>query len=531
MVAETKLLSDDIFRKMFTSNGHHHPLIHWAWADWNTKGDTALHEAFLGGNIWRIFDGADKMWAELQRDLVWKYLYPSRDFLAALVAGLFTAYYKICVNVNPNSALRSEGFGGEVKAAISVLFGKDRTDWLESLHRSLSGGFFEWDTPQKNQPPPDSFASIAEMVRFLPEIVKRIAPPGQKERNKSWDPAVAKYLLGSVKDGWNVRAFIPTLLRPLDSLLRWVAEDKTSQFRFGTVENAESNPPYGKALTPLGELHLDFQDINVAGTRLGVALFLVPPPKAMYVRRLQDVNGFVGKEVIQQYAAGLGYLEKADRGSDAQAFRELLALAGYKYAVWTLPAVEKVGEKYALAPGEHPARHFLDTEAYSGRRNYEKLTLEPDTHGVDRGYGETISKTTWEGLVFVMKRKARELKILRLAAQEEEELVSTALAGGGQFPQLTAAQYQDVSTVGSYGKKRKRVTFDPKTPPERMATGEWRLPPGFHKVSPEAAYSLQFEGGVRPFEIEDVPRDTQGGNTTMYMLVGGAAALALLALR
>ena len=275
----------------------------------------------------------------------------------------------------------------------------------------------------------------------------------------------------------------------------------------------------------------------------------------MYVRRLQDVNGFVGKEVIQQYAAGLGYLEKADRGSDAQSFRELLALAGYKYAVWTLPAVEKVGEKYALAPGEHPARHFLDTEAHSGRRNYEKLTLEPDTHGVDRGHGETISKTTWEGLVFVMKRKARERKILREARrEEEEELVTTALAGGGEFrartpytgltqaqyqdvstvgefPQLTAAQYQDVSTVGSYGKKRKRVTFDPKTPPERMATGEWRLPPGFHKVSPEAAYSLQFEGGVRPFEIEDVPRDTQGGNTTMYMLVGGAAALALLALR
>ena len=155
---------DDLFLKMFMKTGRHHPLIHMAWADWCTQGNNTLHEAFMKGNVFRDNGDVERIWAHIQRDLVWRYLYPSPLFLGKLVEALIQVLFEW--TESPAQGAKFLEIAG-VLHKNSELFGKTtRSQFLGNIRRSLTGGFFKWG--DLNEPPAKNFESFGALHEFLP---------------------------------------------------------------------------------------------------------------------------------------------------------------------------------------------------------------------------------------------------------------------------------------------------------------------------------------------------------------------------
>ena len=488
---------DDLFLKMFMKTGRHHPLIHMAWADWCTHGNNTLHEAFLKGNIFRDDWSVDRIWSHIQRDLVWRYLYPSPLFLGKLVEALIQVLFEW--TESPAQGAKFLEIAG-VLHKNSELFGKTtRSQFLGNIRRSLTGGFFKWG--DLSEPEAKHFESFGALHEFLPSILEQIG------ESQLYDPLIAKTILGDQDLGYsNNTKLIPVLMRPLATLVDFVGAHEDPAFSFGKGEYSE--------LTAFGQLHHDLSTYHVLDRsleqslgffKLGVAHFLMPPPGAGYIRRWGNRN--VSGKDVEHFAAMRGYLAaEAELRGPGVFFRQCLALGGFNFAKWTLPAIKALGQKYTTEEGKTLGTNWLQTAAGTKRELLNRLQIPADTN---------INTKTWEGI-------KQNLAHWRYDWDQTQEI-----KGGAQLQTAAETERPPESKAEEVEptKKRKRVSFG-----ERGTVPDPGMAQIFAEPQTEWAWPSGFTAGeVRPFEIEDLRKDATGtGYGPLYLAVGGVA-LAFLA--
>ena len=512
---QTELFGDDLFTRMFKANGQPHPLIEMAWADWQTDGNTTSHPAFFNDHYAQTHSSAETMWRAVQEQLVWKYLYPSSKWLGSIIRAIMNILYRWVETPVANQVTYGDAKELAVlKGKIPQLFDEtQKLAWLAKVRQACRGPFFKWENGE-DLPPQSNFASLGAFVKLVPVIEGMI---GQSDR---YQPQKANVLLGNPKDGWNEAGLIALLVRPLIALVTNVAI--SDNYDFGVVKEEATFPPYGSDLTDLGKLHFDLQEQilkrfhgDASNTKLGAAFFVVPPATVKWCARFAEKKGNIDKPIIDKYIVDRGLRTNPD-------FLELLALAGYKYPVWTLPTVELLGLEYEK--GETALSGFLQANTRQGKPGDP---FWPEAFN-------NISEPTWDGIRFIMEGLLRvktvpDPDISREAKKEREVEVAQALLPVGD------------------PRPRKRKRGRPGVFPEEEEYGRGAYvpdsgqfggqihPAGLPRAAPThdpyqatSAYSLKWQGGGPPFS--DAPREADD-STGMLVLAGGAAALAFLALR
>ena len=513
---QTGLLGDDLFTRMFHTNGQPHPLIEMAWADWQTDGNSQNHPAFLKEHHNQKHDAAESMWRAVQEQLVWKYLYPSSKWLGSIIRAIMNILFRWVESPADYQVTYGNAKElGELKGRHPQLWDEtQKLVWLAKVRKACQGPFFKWDNsdPMADQ---SHFTSLGAFVKLVPHIEGMI---GQSDR---YQPQKANVLLGNPKDGWNEAGLIALLVRPLIALVTDVAT--SDNFNFGSLKEQERFPPYGSGFTDLGKLHFDLQEQylkrfhgDTSESRLGAAFFVVPPATVKWCARFGGQKQNVDKRILDSYMVDRGLRTNDD-------FKELLGLAGYKYADWTRPAVQLLGLEYEK--GETRLSGFLQANFRPGAKPGAPFFPEDFNN---------ISGPTWDGIKFVMEGILRvkttpEPDISREAKKERDvEVAQALLPAGDPRPKKRKRGRPGVfPEEEEYG----RGAYIPDSGPfggEIHPSSVPRAAPTDDPHQATAAYSLKWQGGGLPFT--DAPREADD-STGMLVLAGGAAALAFLALR